>query len=200
MKLLFRYPDNPNQVGPAVLLQVEREEPGKFVGQFKWDGWRHPLYFYEGKWHEFAKHTYQAKKEVPAALLKELESLQFPEGTAFDTEWMGNRCTLALNGRHFFVLFDLLYYNGKWQGDVPYIERYGNLKTLVELHKAKAGKDTPNIILEPIREVGLEAMFQESKKNPLTEGIVVKARNSKLKGGTIACQHNGSWMKVKWRQ
>jgi ATP-dependent DNA ligase len=200
MKLLFRYPDNPNAVGPAVLLQIEREEPGKFVSQFKWDGWRHPLYFYEGQWHHFAKHTHQAKKDIPAALAAELDSLEFPEGTAFDAEWMGNRCTAALGGRHYFVLFDLLYYNGQWQGDVPYIERYGNLKTLFELHKAKAKKETPNIILEPIREVGFEAMFQEAKKNPLTEGVVVKARNSKLRGGMTACQHNGSWMKVKWRQ
>lgn len=200
MSIPFRYPDNPVEVGPAELYRIERDEPGRHLAQFKWDGWRRPIYIEDDGIKLFSKHDFQAKKSPPQALMDELKSLSFPVGTAFDAEWMGQRCTSLLNGRHYFVLFDLPYYNGQWQGDVPYEQRYANLKTLFALHKARAGVETPNIVLEPTVELGFLEMFERSKQMPLTEGIVLKARTSKLKGKFVGAADNGLWIKCKWRK
>ncbi len=200
MSLIFRYPDSPILTGPAELMRIEREEPGRHVAQFKWDGWRRPIYISDGKIELYSKHDFQAKKHPPRELIEEIKALGFPDGTAFDAEWMGLRETELLNGRHYMVLFDMLYFNGQWQGELSYDERYSNLKTLFELHKARAKVQTPNIILEPVREVGLLAMYEESKLNPLTEGIVIKRRASKLKGKFTGSAENPNWLKCKWRQ
>jgi ATP-dependent DNA ligase len=199
MALIFRYPDSPILTGPAELLLIEKEEPGRHVAQFKWDGWRRPIYIDNGKINLFSKHDFQAKKQPPASLIEEIRALGFPDGTAFDAEWMGLRATSLLNGRHYLVIFDLLYFNGQWQGDIPYEQRYANLKTLFELHKAKAKVQTPNIELEPICELGFLEMFERSKTMPLTEGIVLKRRSSKLKGKFTDSADNGGWLKCKWR-
>jgi ATP-dependent DNA ligase len=110
------------------------------------------------------------------------------------------RQTELLNGRHYIILFDMVYYNGQWQGDVPYEQRYANLKTMFNLHKAKAKVETPNIILEPIVEMGFVNMFNQSKSMPLTEGVVLKRKDSKLKGGLNKAVDNPLWLKCKWRQ
>jgi len=202
MPLKFRYPDSPILTGPAELMRIEREEPGKHVAQFKWDGWRRPIYIDDGggKINLYSKHDFHAKIVPPIHLTQELKTLGFPDGTAFDAEWMGQRATRLLNGRHYFILFDLLYYNGQWQGEIPYEQRYANLKTIFELHKAKAKVETPNIELEPICEIGFLEMFERSKSMPLTEGIVIKRRSSKLKGKFISAAENAGWLKCKWRQ
>jgi ATP-dependent DNA ligase len=180
------------------LYRIDKQEAGKWYAQFKWDGWRRPIYISDGQVNFYSKHDFQAKDLPPYALQQEFRDLGFPEGTAFDAEWMGKRCTAQLGGRHYFILFDLLYFNSKWMGDLPYSERYLILKNLVEKHKEKV--DAPNIVLEPISELGFLAMFECSKSMPLTEGIVLKGKDSKLKGNVLKSAENGFWLKCKWRQ
>jgi ATP-dependent DNA ligase len=193
----YHFPDNPVQIPPHALLELEEEEPGRYIGQLKWDGWRKPMYLENGCWEFFAKHDVQ-KSPPPTELLKELKSFNFPDGTAFDAEWIGMRAVEHLNGQHYFKLFDLLCYKGLWQGDLPFERRYANLKELFEIYKAKA--DAPHVKLTTIREGNLLQMFEESKSIPITEGIVIKARDSKLKGNLNHCADNGLWKKIKWRQ
>ena len=197
----FRFPDDPIRVPPHVILSMEQSEPGRHVAQPKYDGWRRPMYLENGVWKFFSKYLtgQQAKETPPADLVAELESLGFPDGTAFDAEWMGRRCTSVLRGKHYFVLFDLLYLGGQWQGDVPMIQRYGNLKTLLALHKAKAKTDSSRIELVPMVDSGLVKFYEQQRFNPLTEGIVVKAVDSGLKGGLSRATDNPKWLKVKYR-
>lgn len=199
----FRYPDNPVKASPITLLQLERSEPGRYIGQFKWDGWRNIVYKDGGKWLRHAKYDTgaQAKIELPAAIVSELDALQFPDGTGFDSEWMGRRnATITAGGGQYIVLLDIHYLNGQWQGDTPYRERLASMKTILELQKAKTrSTPTQNIRMVESTELGLLALFEASKKNPETEGIVVKAGDSKLIGSMTKTTDNGHWLKIKWR-
>jgi len=199
----FRYPDNPVRASPVTLIQIERAEPGRYLGQFKWDGWRNIIYKENGKWQRHAKYDTgaQAKADLPPSLITELEALQFPDGTGFDSEWMGRRsATINADGGQYIVLLDLHYWNGQWQGDTPYKERLHSMLTILELQKAKTRETpTPNIRAIDSCEIGLLALFEASKKNPETEGIVVKAGDSKLIGSQTKTTDNGHWLKIKWR-
>jgi ATP-dependent DNA ligase len=114
-------------------------------------------------------------------------------------EWMGMRQVDALRGRHFFVLFDLLYFGGQWQGDVPCRQRYGNMRTLVALHKARLKVTTPNVIVVDSADSGLMELFDAQKKNPLTEGVVIKHGISPLIGNLRRPQDNPLWKKIEYR-
>lgn len=213
----FRYPDDPVYVSPHVLFELEQKEPGRYICQPKYDGWRKPMYKIDGAWQFRSKYDKgaQAAAIPPADLVMELNKLNLPDGTAFDAEWMGTHRQIpakALNAMvargemvspHFLSLYDLLYFNGQWQGDIPYEQRYANLKTLIALHKQKAGvgphiRDS-RIEVCPIVEVNWLNYFESQKVNPLTEGIVAKARDSKLKGGFDKPTDNPKWLKVKYR-
>lgn len=202
--LVYHQPDDPNEVGPLVLYKLERDEDekGEWIAQLKWDGWRTLLYKQAGQWVRHSKHDDgpAAKTQIPAPLMSELVSLKFPDGTAFDTEWMGGRCTDILNGRQYLIIHDLHYFNGQWQGEVPYQQRLKSLKTLLALHRAKNKVKTPNIELIDSVELGLLALYEKSKTMPLTEGVVIKRRDSGLIGRTTTPAKNPQWMKVKWRR
>jgi len=199
----FRYPDNPVRASPLTLLQIEKSEPGRYIGQFKWDGWRNIIYKEGGQWFRHSKYDTgaQAKVTLPDSLIAELNALQLPDGTGFDSEWMGRRsATITAGGGQYLMLLDLHYWNGQWQGDTPYRERLRSLVTLLELQKAKTrSTPSPNIRAISSTEVGLLALFEASKLNAETEGIVVKAGDSKLIGNLTKTTDNGHWLKVKWR-
>lgn len=193
----FREPDNPKMTTIDVIMRRERDEPGKWVGEPKGDGWRSPLYNADGTWIRHSKYQTgpQAKTPMPRTLIQELEKLEFPKGTAFDAEWMGPRSVAYTHGHHWLIIYDLLYFNGQWQGDIPYKERKQNMTTLINLHRVRTGVKAENIIIVPYVEKGFKAFYDEQKKNPLSEGGVWKRWDSTLKGGG----DNPAWLKVRCR-
>jgi hypothetical protein len=195
------FPNNPTLIPNCDLGDYERQ--GCWMEQPKFDGWRRPGYLEKasGEWTFKAKYQRgeQAAKQPPALLVSELSSLGFPDGTAFDMEWMGPRVVNVLRGRHFFVLLDLLYWNGKWQGDIVCEERYETLKTLAILHKSRLKIPTPNILVVDSFNSGFVDLFEEQKKNPLTEGVVLKNRFSKLIMNPSRTVDNPQWKKAKYR-
>lgn len=200
-QMIFHWPDNPVSSTQMNLFQLDQKEPGRYLGQLKWDGWRNIIYKDAGKWVRHSKYDVgaQAKTPLPDCLTTQLDALNLPDGTGFDSEWMGGRVVAELKGRHFLVLLDLHYLDGKWQGDLTCENRLKSLKKLVEGHKAKTKTATPDIEIVQSAEIGLLALFEASKKLPLTEGIVAKARDSKLVGNLNQAVENKHWIKVKWR-
>jgi ATP-dependent DNA ligase len=197
----FRFPDNPVRQFAPFLRKLDAATPGTWLAQRKRDGWRRPGYKDGGKWTFYSKYLEgdQALTQPPPDLVAELASLGIPDGTAFDMEWMGRRATDHTGGRHWFELFDLHYYDGQWQGDIPYAQRYGNLKTLLGLCRAKAGVLAPRIILIPSVDRGFASFFAEQKLDPLSEGMVLKRANSTLCGGFSKPIDNPLWVKIKYR-
>lgn len=196
--MIFREPDNPITTTLDVAVRREFEEPKQWLAEPKGEGWRSALYKADDHFIRYSKKTNgeESKRPVPKALMDELDSLGFPKGTAFDAEWMGPCCVDHTRGAHWFILFDLLYYGGQWQGDIPYEERKANMTTLVNMHRNKAGIKAQNIIIVPYVEKGFKAYYDEQKKQPLSEGIVMKLRRGHLtaKGGD-----NPGWSKIKYR-
>ena len=199
--MLFRYPDDPRRISVEKLKTVEETEPaGSWLAQKKWDDWRKPAYKINGVWTFKSKHAKEARIIPPPDLVRELDALQLPDNTALDLGWVGRRDVYeTLNGRNFLVLWDLLYWNDQWQGQVPYLQRWANLKTLVTLHKEKASIPTDRILLAETREKGFAEYFEEQKQDPLSEGIVLKRTISKLIGNASKAEDNPHWWKVKYR-
>jgi len=195
--MIYRHPDNPVAVPISAIAEIEAAEPGRHYAQLKWDGWRLLCYKEGGVWEFHTKHE-GTKRPMPAALTGQLEALGFPDGTGLDAERMGMRSVEHTGGREWLVLFDLHYSGGEWQGNIPYEERLSKLERLVS--SRRAGVSAPDIeMVETVGE-GFAGLYEKSKGNPLTEGIVLKYRKGLLKGGFSGCRDNGGWLKAKWRQ
>lgn len=199
-------PNNPTRTTLAAIISLEQRHPGKYCCEPKGDGWRSHMYLpYGGTWTRHAKYSRgeQAKTPLPSYLIKQLEGLEMPEGTAFDCEWMGPRSVKDTGGQHWLTFYDILYFNGQWQGDLPYRERKSLMTTLLNLYKARAeraGKPHGNLLVTDYVEENFLQCYMDQKPenagNELSEGIVVKGWDSKLlvRGGD-----NPDWFKVRYR-
>lgn len=200
MPLMFRPINNPRRISQDFLKKMTAEEvPGSWIAQPKYDGWRSQAYKADGKWTFYAKTGEPASKQPPDDLKAELAELfADQDGLALDMEWMGPRCAPELKNRYGpgyngFRIFDLLYMNGLWLGNDPFSQRYANLKTVMELAKAKT--EAPRILLTPAVDRDWDRMFEETKKDDLLEGVVLRRSKSKI----ILAEDNPQWYKAKYR-
>jgi len=204
MLIPFRGVNDPRRVSQDFLKRMAQEEvPGSWLGQLKDDGWRDQQYKDEGAWSYYVKGTgQQATILPPKDLREELEYLfRDQDNLALDAEWMGPRQVEEIKNRfghhkHWFRVHDLLYWEGVWQGRVPYRQRLANLRTLLELCQAKAGMKATRIQLVQTWDHDWDKLFEEAKKDALVEGVVMKRADSLLlpNGGD-----NPGWLKVKYR-
>lgn len=195
MPIPFRYPDNAVRISDVYLKEISAKyKPGTFLSQFKTDGWRCPVYRDGGEFKFYAKRgrTTERDKPPPEYLVKALLEMDIPDGCAFDAEWMGPRDIKGiLNGRHYLILFDLMYHDGKWIGDQRFDKRFETLKSLI--------KPTELIQVAETRPSGWFEMFEESKQDWLNEGIILREADSKLEGHPNSPHEGNATFKVKWR-
>lgn len=203
MSMIFRYPDDPMRVSDDFLKKLEdKSKPGDLIVQYKWDDWRLMASKDSGAWHFFAKRggKEDRAKKPPDHLVRQLEALEIPDGTCLDMGWVGPRDPYkVLNGKHFFVVWDLMYWNFQWQGGSPYKDRLKFLSVVLATHKARTKSPTDMIEIVQSNPLSPVAMFEESKKHPEYEGVVVKKAMSKLLGGFSKADDNPGWYKVKYR-
>lgn len=203
--MIYQSPDDPNRVSADFIRRLDADyPPGTWIAQPKYDGWRRPVYISDGKFEFYSKRGggEQARKQPPSDLVKELEGMRWPDECALDMEWMGPRCKDELRDRYGpgyngFMIFDILYVDGYWQGRVPFKDRLESLKSIFAV--ASAGIEVPRIALAPTYTGSLAEAFEESKRDPLVEGIVVRRSSSGLIGGRSP-KKNPGWMKVKYRE
>lgn len=193
--MIFRYPDDPRRISADFLKKLEdKSKPGDLICQPKWDDWRLMASKDNGAWHFFAKRggKEDRSKQPPDHLVRELTSLALPDGTCLDMGWVGPRDPFkVLKGKHFFVVWDIMYWEGQWQGPQPYSERLKRLENVLkptELVQLVESNTSPPV-----------AMFERTKRCPEYEGIVVKRASSKLLGGFARAEDNPGWFKVKYR-
>lgn len=206
----FRYPDDPirQYIESSFVQDLMAKEPGNWIAQHKNNGWRRGAYRM-GLWSLHAKRSQEPSKNPPQDLMEEFADLKIPDGTALDMEWMGLRDTGYLAGRHWFEVFDLLYWKSEWQGAVPLIDRWKRLQDIFSPLKSK------RIFLMPTYEldkVDLFVLYERLKKEyenrdrdakkegAYCEGLVVKGRQSQLIGDFRSAKKNPSWMKIKYRE
>ena len=194
----FRFPDDPERAGPEWLATVERDWPGHFLAQVKADGWRRPVYF-DGdnvKFYPKRGDGREAKKQPPEELVDTFISMGWPDGIALDMEWMGPRVIKEMQGRHEFWIFDILYHDFKWLGDVPFEDR---LKILREIWNGLIAHRS-QVRLLTAHEGSFVELFEFQKKDPLSEGIVLRERTSGLIGSRSKPTKNPGMVKVKYRE
>jgi len=209
--MLYRYPDNPVRqfVDSPFFQALMKNEPEKWVGQRKRNGWRRPGYKDAGSWtfHAKARTGDEARSPLPPELAAAIASLDIPDGTAFDMEWVGKRDTQFTGGRHWFEVFDILYYKHQWQGNVLLRERMELLRDIFSKIKSDKVVLTPIIpgkdILAKYAQLKWDWEHRLEKPNAegvTCEGLVVKDVYSTLKGSFKGCADNGLWMKIKYRE
>lgn len=196
-------PNNPVRITYDLLKELAGKEPaGKRKAQDKHDGWRRPAYKISGTWTLQSKGTgEQAAIPVPPDLMADLAELFIDlDNIAIDMEWVGPRNKDALRERygcayHGFRIFDIMYLNGQWLGNMPLSQRWDTLVTIYELCRAKRPHAARRIELVRTWDADWDKLFEETRKDPLLEGIVLKRSDSPLVGSA----DNPYWFKVKYR-
>lgn len=181
----FTYPDKPVQAGPLILPALQA---GDWLAQFKYDGWRTLIYKDQAGMLQLLSREREpipSSRKALEALAEDLRPLA-PD-TLLDSEWVARRAGNAA-GVERFVVFDLL----RWRG-VDYTQREA-LARWVEL----CGLVPHHLRVQATRDA-YGAFFDESKRDPLTEGIVLKRITSPFLGSCRKCRVNPQWLKVKWR-
>lgn len=207
MTMRYRFPDNPILHYPEFLAAIEADEPWQWVAQAKRNGWRRPGYKEGGKWTFHAKSGREAV-QPPQWLVEEMESLRIPDGTALDMEWMGRRDVAFLDGRHWFEVFDILYWRGRWLGEEPLSRR---LERLGDVMGTAFSKGRPaGIALAPTVRSGFKGVFDAMRteylaqrrgtEGMLSEGLVAKRLDGGLMGGVTRALDNPTWYKIKYRE
>jgi len=207
--MIFHVPNNPVRVTVDLLKRLSDTEPaGKRMAEDKHDGWRRRAYKIKGTWTLQAKSNGgdEAKMPLPPYLMKSLADLFLDlDDIAIDMEWVGPRNKDALREvygpgpdgleYHGLRMFDILYVNGQYVGGLPERQRYDTLNTLFELCRAKRPESAKYIEMVRCWDHDWYAMFEESKRNPTLEGIVLKMADGKL----VNKADNPFWFKIKYR-
>ncbi len=188
-----RYCDDCVRRLPSCLDEFEKQE-GKYVAEFKADGYRTHLEFTEHgiiPWsRKWKKHP--ISKEM-ATLLKEIK---FPNGTILDGEWLARRT----DGPEAMILWDVMFLSGEWMGEQPYAERMKRLDSIPRLDALDLHLMTGPILTTTHRTYKcFSEAFEQSKSLPWTEGLVIKALDSTLVGSIKERTTNYAWTKCKWR-
>lgn len=190
---MFLYPDNPVDVSVDFLKRLDAEKTCTWYGQAKLDGWRRMAVFQGGKW------TWRAKpsgsggmKELPAALREEFEGLTWPDGIGLDMEWVGNRM-VENKPVHSLYVFDVFMLDGVLC-DWPAWRRMNLVGGWRSFSKA------PNVhFVDAMANKGLMDLFAQQICNPLSEGIVVRRHDQKIKGNPSKCVDGQHIYKIKYR-
>jgi ATP-dependent DNA ligase len=123
-----------------------------------------------------------------------VESLDLPDQTVLDSEWMARR-TIGECPERLYV-FDLLWWDNEWQGKKTYSDRLAVLSGVLK-PEDEAGEVPVMLPLQVAENFG--DFFNRLTELPYTEGMVIKPLNSTLKGNRTGCSKNPLLVKIKWR-
>jgi ATP-dependent DNA ligase len=187
------YPDKPHECGPA---DIPSWDSGDYICQQKIDGWR-ALIFIDDDVRIISRHNKDLTDEIDPDLMAQVEALKkvFPSKTIIDAEWLSRRaCSNKRSMKQRLFVFDLMRHGRKWIKRQPYKER---LQTLSDGLDAL---DLDRVLLPAHAEEGsFTAFYEEQKSIPISEGIVVKHKESTIVGDRKECKKNPRWFKVRYR-
>ena len=180
--LIFRRPDKPTPI-----YTLDDFADGDYICQPKQDGWRAVIEFYKDEIVIWSRHH----KPLPVSdeMIDVLKDIDVPHNTALDGEWLKRRPDYT--GPELIYLFGVLYWDDKWVGGKPEIERINLLNTIENV-------DHP-VLISPYTTSNYEEFFQNTKNDKRTEGVVLKDINGTLIGDREKSKNNPFWFKRKWR-
>ena len=183
MDLIQRLPDKPWQRSESSLLDLDKTP--NYIATYKYDGWR-CLVVIDDDISFWSRH--RNKLPVSAAIRRQVMSMGLPKKTVIDTEWMDRRPGHV--GEELLYIITIMYFDGQWMGKVKESDRWAKCNTL----------PTCNNIKIPISSrCQYYKLYNESKKDRSTEGIVLKHVDSMLIGDNHESKNNGMWIKIRWR-
>lgn len=186
---MFVYPDRPG--GTISRDHLKDIDPKVWFATVKQDGWRCIVERKDGVF----TYTSRANKpiDIPTHLRLAFEAnfegwrdpVNGVSDFVLDTEVTGNRRKGDVEG--FFIL-EALEMSGYSYRMIDAISRYMVAKIM-----------WPKLVV-PFAGSDFREFFDYHKEHtPLAEGIVLKKRDSKLIGSTVACAENPNWIRCKWR-
>jgi len=204
MELLKRYGDDPVTISTDRLHEINATERSDWWAMPKYDGWRRFVYWMDGKLTLLSKSRgagAEARRELPRELMEQLRAMtnRWPDGTAGDVEWLGPRGGFENE----LIFHDLLYSAGEWVGHMGFERRHPLMTRLFEASEAKVLAPAIRVV-EAYYDVDLEELFEEQRKNPKSEGLVLKRVGVPLMQSDVfkiadKVLDNYDWVKVKYR-
>ncbi len=128
---------------------------------------------------------------VSEEIVKIVESLELPDLSMLDGEWMARRTIGEIPESLFF--FDIMWKNDDWKGVLPFKTRHEMLMEILE-NKISGPVKIPETYNNNFRE-----NFDLQKQISWTEGLVFKHLNSIIISDRKECVKNPLWIKIKWR-
>lgn len=204
----FRYPDKPSTSTPEAIALLQESE---YICQGKYDGWRCQIYKDNG-WHILTRMNNSllthAKAKCNANILETVKTLDIPEGTVLDGEFVGPRGT----HKPAIYIFDCLKWDGQWQTLIPYQDRWqrctdlmlGN-RRLSEIASScphtmvKLAITYPNGYVNVFETLKQEWLRSGGGMDFLFEGIVVKWKHGKLILDRHSSKDSKAMQKCKFR-
>jgi ATP-dependent DNA ligase len=185
-----RFPDKPNEMSASQLPILDLQ--GGYIATAKQDGWRCMIEVDGNGKIEFLSRTWRPLPISPR--LKDLvASMGLPKNTMLDTEWMARRADVTQETLH---LITIPWFDDVWLGDQYETTRWARA---VELMGKLPLEAQTLFSLPKWTDSEYSKLFEWSKANPSTEGIVLKRKNSYLIGHLRTSWTNTSWIKIKWR-
>lgn len=200
------FPDDPTPISLDFLRRLDADPPATWIASPKYDGHRRILVKQSGGWQVFSKHRQGATKPLPATLAEALAALPVPEGTVFDAELMGTR-GVAHDRTPRLLIFDLLMDKGRWLRSVPFKTRWELLAGLWASAQVVAsiiawealGARFPVALVPQMTGGGLVDFFAQQMQDPLSEGLVIRHRDSTLLLDPRRVRQNPQVFKCKYR-
>lgn len=190
-----RFPDKPNLMSAAQLPVFDLQ--GGWIATAKQDGWRCMIEVDENGKIEFLSRVWKPLP-ISAALKDVVARIGLPKATMLDTEWLARRP--GYQGPETLHLITIPWYDGEWLGAQPETDRWALTMALMEnIATRTSGLATPPIKLPKWTDKEYTQLFEWSKTDPTTEGIVLKRNNSTLIGDLKSSKDNPTWIKIKWR-
>lgn len=181
-KLRWRFPDRPLHI---FSLSMVRE--GEWMSQTKYDGHFAVILKEDGVVSVMSRHA--KPLGVSKLIIDELKAQNLPDGTCLHAEWTSRREANKVESLYFF---SVVYQNGEWLGQSTEEDRWSRLSALI--------KPTEKLLMVETRFGGYADHYKSTIEDWKTEGIVLKKRDSKLKGDLKNPADNPGFLKLKWRE
>lgn len=209
IKIIF--PNKPVEVFSDKLSEFDKQ-PEKYIAQQKADGWRCMIIrnkamdlirtYKNGNidWVRKGEYFFLSRRghikggptnlPVGSDIVEIIDNLNLPDNTMLDSEWMARRTIGELPES--LLIFDVLWLNDEWMGQVACRDRLVKLAELVK-------KVDDRVRIPDSVDRNYTNFFEKQKSISWTEGIVLKESDSTIISDRNECPKNPSWIKIKWR-
>lgn len=199
----FIAPDKPIRTTPDFFDMVDEN----WFVESKIDGWRCEIGNFN-KIHTISRHN--KPLTMNPSLIEELMAL-IPNNSAIDVEFINHDRIKAINKINNvnlpliekIIVIDVIWHNGVYLKQLSLTDRialdvYKNLPTTT---MEDLTNPNSNHIVKVVQTTGnnVKEFYNTQRKFIISEGVVLKKKNSKMIGGAAESSKNPAWYKVKYR-